>query len=99
MADVSFVSLKKILAHAKQFAGKETDFLVMLKPQFEARKEQLWNGVIKNERMRREIIKDFEWWLKENGFVVIKKHDNEVVGKNGNRERFYYLRKTLAHML
>ena len=99
LADVSFVSLKKILAHAKQFADGGTDFLVMLKPQFEARKEQLWNGVIKNERMRREIIKDFEWWLKENGFVVIKKHDNEVVGKNGNRERFYYLRKTLAHML
>ena len=92
LADVSFVSLKKILAHVKQFANKETDFLVMLKPQFEARREQLWNGVVKNEKMRREIIKDFEMWLKNNGFVVLKKRDNEVIGKNGNQERFYWLK-------
>ena len=92
LADVSFVSLKKILAHAKQFASRETDFLVMLKPQFEARREQLWNGVVKNEKMRREIIKDFEMWLKNNGFVVLKKRDNEVIGKNGNQERFYWLK-------
>ena len=92
LADVSFVSLKKILQHAKQSADRKTDFLVMLKPQFEARKEQLWNGVVKNEKIRREIIKDFEIWLKNNGFVVIKKRDNEVVGMNGNRERFYFLK-------
>ena len=64
----------------------------MLKPQFEARREQLWNGVVKNEKMRREIIKDFEMWLKNNGFVVLKKRDNEVIGKNGNQERFYWLK-------
>ena len=92
LADVSFVSLKKILVHAKQFADRETDFLVMLKPQFEARREQLWNGVVKNEKMRREIIKNFEMWLKNNGFVIVGKRDNDVVGKNGNRERFYYLK-------
>lgn len=92
VADVSFVSLCPILKHAKQFATKKTDFLVMLKPQFEARPEQLWKGVVKNEKMRREIIKKFEMWLKNNGFVVKGKRDNEVIGKNGNQERFYWLK-------
>ena len=93
LADVSFVSLKKILLHARyEIAGPKTEFLVMLKPQFEAKPNQLWNGVVKNEKMRREIIKDFEQFLKQNGFLILKKHDNELTGKTGNRERFYLLR-------
>lgn len=93
VADVSFVSLKKVLAHAKKcLAGKNTDFLVMLKPQFEAKPEQLNKGVVKNEKMRREIIRGFENWLKANGFLIINKRDNELSGKNGNVERFYLLK-------
>ncbi len=93
VADVSFVSLKEILAHAREVINKKADFLVMLKPQFEARSDQLNRGVVKNERMRREIIKDFERWLARNGFVVVKKRDNDVTGKVGkNQERFYWLK-------
>lgn len=92
LADVSFVSLEKILAKAKEIVDKNADYLVMLKPQFEARPEQLVKGVVKNEKMRREIIRKFEEWLRRNGFYIVKKRDNELVGKNGNRERFYYLK-------
>ncbi len=92
LADVSFISLTKILKYAKiNLARSNTDFLVMLKPQFEARPEQLTKGVVKNEKLRREIIKDFEQWLKQNGFVIINKRDNDLKGKTGNRERFYHL--------
>ena len=93
LADVSFISLRDVLAYAKEaFATQKTDFLVMLKPQFEARPDQLVNGVIKNNKMRREIIADFETWLKKNGFVVLGKRDNELAGRFGNVERFYYLK-------
>ena len=64
----------------------------MLKPQFEAKPWQLKNGVLKNNKMRREIIVNFEAWLKRNGFVIIGKKDNELAGRFGNVERFYYLR-------
>lgn len=92
LADVSFISLRVILAKAKQIVNQEADFLVMLKPQFEAASNQLTKGVVKNEKMRREIIRKFEEWLRRNGFFIVKKRDNELVGKNGNRERFYYLK-------
>ncbi len=92
VADVSFVSLRKILRHVKEVVSAKTDYLVMLKPQFEAQPAQLNRGVVKNEKMRREIIKDFESWLRGHGFVVIKKRDNETTGRNGNRERFYWLK-------
>ncbi|MBQ8996833.1 TlyA family RNA methyltransferase [Candidatus Saccharibacteria bacterium] len=92
LADVSFVSLTKVLAYAKKtLANETTEWLVMLKPQFEARPDQLVRGVVKNEKMRREIIKDFEAWLRENGFLVRGKRDNQLAGKNGNVERFYDL--------
>ena len=93
LADVSFLSLTKILKYAKiNLARSDTDFLVMLKPQFEARPDQLTSGVVKNEKIRREIIKNFERWLKQNGFLIVKKRDNELKGKTGNRERFYLLK-------
>ena len=95
VADVSFISLRPILTHAKNhIAAKTTDFLVMLKPQFEAQPSQLIKGVVKNEKIRRGIIKDFELWLRQNGFVIKAKRDNLYPGKTGNLERFYYL--TLA---
>ena len=93
LADVSFVSLRKVLRYAaKELADKHTEYLVMLKPQFEARFGQLDDGVVKNNRIRRAIIADFEYWLKRNGFVVKGKRDNELAGRYGNVERFYYLR-------
>lgn len=92
VADVSFVSLAKILKYAKiHLAKPDTEFLVMLKPQFEAKATQLNKGIVKNESIRRQIIKDFEFWLKSNGFIIKNKRDNELKGRNGNLERFYDL--------
>ncbi|MBR2587307.1 TlyA family rRNA (cytidine-2'-O)-methyltransferase [Candidatus Saccharibacteria bacterium] len=92
LADVSFVSLRKVLLRAKtNLANEKTEFLVMLKPQFEAEPRQLFRGVVKNEKMRRGIIRDFEEWLPKNGFLIKGKRDNTLSGKNGNLERFYYL--------
>lgn len=92
IADVSFLSLTKILYYLKKLPNKNADLLMMLKPQFEAREDQLNKGIVKNEKIRRAIIKNFEQWLKLNGFIIIKKRDNALAGKHGNVERFYYLK-------
>ena len=93
LADVSFISLRKVLLYAKyNLVSIDTDFLVMLKPQFEASKYELKRGVVKNEAIRRKIVKEFEAWLKTQGFIIVKKRDNDFAGRNGNLERFYYLK-------
>ena len=95
VADVSFISLTKVLQYAKDnLVNNKTEFLVMLKPQFEAKPDQLNKGIVKNEKVRRQIIKDFEQWLKHHNFIIKNKRDNTLRGKTGNLERFYYL--TLA---
>lgn len=89
--DVSFISLREILPHlAKNVAGKSTQIMAMVKPQFEAGKHQTNKGIIKNDGVRRQILKDFELWSKDL-FVIKDKRDSEVAGSKGNRERFYLL--------
>jgi predicted rRNA methylase YqxC with S4 and FtsJ domains len=62
----------------------------MLKPQFEAGVKDVNKGVIKNDSIRRKILKDFEAWAK-NSFQILGKADSEVAGSKGNLERFYLL--------
>lgn len=92
LIDVSFISLRQILPAVVRLAGKNTRIAAMLKPQFEAQAKDLNKGVIKNDSVRRRIIKEFEQWAK-NYFVVKDKADSQVAGSKGNRERFYLLGK------
>lgn len=91
--DVSFISLREILPHVAKVSGKNTQIVAMCKPQFEAGNSSKHKGVIKNDKMRRDILKDFEQWLRQ-GFITLDKADSEVAGAKGNRERFYLLRRS-----
>lgn len=89
--DVSFISLRDILPHiATHLCGPKTQIVAMVKPQFEAGRNQASKGVIKNDSIRRQILKDFEVWAKQY-FIIKDKRDSEVAGAKGNRERFYLL--------
>jgi 23S rRNA (cytidine1920-2'-O)/16S rRNA (cytidine1409-2'-O)-methyltransferase len=93
VADVSFISLREILPSVAKLCGRQTQLAIMVKPQFEARHSRVKHkGVIKNDKMRREILKDFEDWARQY-FVVLDKADSDVAGAKGNQERFYLLRK------
>lgn len=89
--DVSFISLREILPHiAIHLSGPRTQIVAMVKPQFEAGKQQISKGIIKNDTVRRAILKDFELWARS-FFVIKDKADSDVAGGKGNRERFYLL--------
>ena len=92
VGDVSFISLREILPHvAKHLMNEQTILVAMVKPQFEAGKDQVSKGVIKNAKIRRQILNDFEIWAKQY-FVILDKKDSEVAGAKGNVERFYKMR-------
>lgn len=91
--DVSFISLREILPHIARISTPKTIIVAMVKPQFEAARGQLGNsGVIKNDKFRRDILKEFEQWAKTL-FLIVDKADSDVAGAHGNRERFYRLTK------
>ena len=92
--DVSFISLREILPHISNSIGPDTVVVAMVKPQFEAGRQDVHKGVIKNDSLRRRILTDFELWAKQR-FVILDKRDSDVAGTKGNRERFYLLKNTL----
>lgn len=89
--DVSFISLQDILPSVRGLVTTDTIVLAMVKPQFEAGRQHRHHGVIKNDRMRRQILQEFEQWAR-GWFVIEDKADSHVPGAKGNRERFYRLR-------
>jgi 23S rRNA (cytidine1920-2'-O)/16S rRNA (cytidine1409-2'-O)-methyltransferase len=90
--DVSFISLRDILPHIATLSSKSTDIVAMVKPQFEGSASLKHKGVIKNDRLRRDILKDFEAWAQHH-FVIVDKADSLIPGAKGNLERFYKLHK------
>jgi 23S rRNA (cytidine1920-2'-O)/16S rRNA (cytidine1409-2'-O)-methyltransferase len=93
--DVSFISLRDILPAVRAFCNPNTVVLAMVKPQFEAGEKLKNKGVIKNDTIRRQVLKEFEVWVR-NSYAILDKNDSEVTGKKGNAERFYLLKALKA---
>lgn len=93
LMDLSFTSIRDVIRNVIKLIDTKTILVVMAKPQFEAKKNEFKHkGVIKNEKIRRQILKDFEREIR-NYFVIINKADSLVTGSKGNIERFYLLKK------
>lgn len=93
--DVSFISLELILPAVINLISKDTIVVAMAKPHFEADyiTASKHKGVIKNNKIRRDILKNVENFLKK-WFVVLDKADSKVAGRKGNIERFYILKRS-----
>ncbi len=93
LIDVSFISLRLVLPAVSKIVSQNTQIVAMAKPHFESDyiTASKHKGVIKNETIRRRILKDLENYMRQH-FLVIGKADSSVLGRKGNRERFYLLK-------
>jgi|AntRauTorckE6833_2_1112554.scaffolds.fasta_scaffold00123_5 23S rRNA (cytidine1920-2'-O)/16S rRNA (cytidine1409-2'-O)-methyltransferase len=95
LIDVSFIPATKLLPKLTEIASEQTDIIIMAKPQFEARDQSdLHNGIVKNNRIRRDIFRQFEARV-ANYCKIISSFDSGVAGAKGNVERFYHLHKLI----
>ena len=85
--DVSFISLRTILPVIAKYMDDETPGVVLLKPQFEAKRSDVpKGGVIIDENIRSDVHKSFLNWLLSQGWLVSGSLDSPVLGTRGNRE-------------
>ncbi len=78
--DVSFISLKEIIPELARFAHEDTEIFLLFKPQFEVGREQLRKtGVPKDKKIVEEKLGEFEIFLSEQGFTLIKKSPSTVI--------------------
>jgi len=93
LIDVSFISLREILPSIFRAVDHSAQVIAMVKPQFETGTQSKHKGVIKNDKMRRNTLKDFEIWVQKL-YIIVNKADSDVSGAKGNQERFYVLKKS-----
>lgn len=87
VADLSFISLRLVLEPIRHLAKDNADFILLFKPQFEVGKEKLGkNGVVKNERVSKQVLDDFFSWCRSGGWQVQGVLDSPIEGKEGNKE-------------
>lgn len=85
--DVSFISLEKILPNLLQFAGTETDWITLIKPQFEVGKEKVGKGgIVTSGEDQQEVIQRLKEFGKTIGLIQKGVIDSPITGADGNKE-------------
>jgi 23S rRNA (cytidine1920-2'-O)/16S rRNA (cytidine1409-2'-O)-methyltransferase len=92
VADVSFISLTKLLAAVLSCTTDRYDALVMVKPQFEVGRERLGKGgVVRDPALRREALLTVAGAAQACGASVLGFASSGLPGPKGNRESFLRL--------
>lgn len=90
--DVSFISLKKIAESINKLLKNEGSAVVLVKPQFEAGKENLSkNGIVKNPKVHKRVLKDIIGFYNENGLFTRDFTFSSITGGDGNIEYLLFL--------
>lgn len=92
--DVSFISLAKILPAVFDLLCENGQVAALVKPQFEAGREQVGKGgIVRDESTRQEVLSRVIKEAEAIGFTVIASCDSPISGADGNREFLIHLRK------
>ncbi|MBW2675647.1 MAG: TlyA family RNA methyltransferase [Deltaproteobacteria bacterium] len=91
--DVSFISLKLVLPVAVRLTGAEAVILALIKPQFEAGRDEVGKGVIRDPRIHRKVVEEIVAFSMGLGLEVVGTCESPITGPAGNREFFLYARK------
>ena len=87
VADVSFISLEKILPALIQFSSPETCWITLVKPQFEVGREKVGKGgIVTNEEDRIDAVNRLTSFSESLGLTREGLIDSPITGTNGNRE-------------
>jgi 23S rRNA (cytidine1920-2'-O)/16S rRNA (cytidine1409-2'-O)-methyltransferase len=92
VADLSFISLRKVLPSVAMRVAPSTEGVVLLKPQFEAGpKDVPRGGVIKDDGVLERVKGEFLEWLSGHGWHVYGMIASPIRGGDGNREFLVHL--------
>jgi 23S rRNA (cytidine1920-2'-O)/16S rRNA (cytidine1409-2'-O)-methyltransferase len=90
--DVSFISLELVLPPVLNFLKPEGQIIALVKPQFEARREQVGKGgVVKDPEVHRQVLHKVAKVAQGLGLRVFGLIPSPLLGPAGNVEFFIYL--------
>jgi 23S rRNA (cytidine1920-2'-O)/16S rRNA (cytidine1409-2'-O)-methyltransferase len=93
-ADVSFISVTKILPAVVPIAPVGVDFLILIKPQFELEKRDVGKGgIVRDAALREKAVERVRAAAIETGLEILGVHPSRVAGAEGNQEFFLHARR------
>ena len=95
VADVSFISLTMALPEPLNWLQPNGYAVVLIKPQFEARRGEVGKGgIVRDDALRADILRRVQDWLNARDDVdLLDTIDSPITGDAGNREFLALLRK------
>ncbi|HEY5476812.1 MAG TPA: TlyA family RNA methyltransferase [Tepidiformaceae bacterium] len=97
VADLSFISLRKVLPSVAERVLPGTRGVVLLKPQFEAGPAAVpRGGVIRDGSVHARVRDEFVDWARQEGWEVIAVVESPLRGGDGNLEFLVHLLSPLA---
>ncbi len=94
-ADVSFVSLKKIIPKIKQLLSENGESVVLIKPQFEAGRSAVGKGgIVKDKKVHENVIEDVLGFASSEGLAAVGLTFSPICGGDGNIEYLAYLKNS-----
>lgn len=92
--DVSFISLSFILPALHQILAEHGQVVALIKPQFEAGREQIGkNGIVKDAAIHIKVLETVTEMAQEQGFTLLGLDYSPIQGGHGNMEFLAYLKK------
>lgn len=93
--DVSFISLSLILPALEKILAPTGQVVALIKPQFEAGREQIGkNGIIKDRKVHEDVLDKVTNFAVDHGFSVKGLDFSPIQGGHGNVEFLAYLQKS-----
>jgi len=86
VSDVSFISLKLVLPAAVALLKPHAKLAVLVKPQFEAGRDHVKKGIVREEAVHRAVCDDMRAFVTSLGFTVDGIVPSPIEGGDGNRE-------------
>ena len=92
--DVSFISLKLVFPVAADLLGEDGSLVCLVKPQFEAGREQMGKkGIVRDPKVHCQVIENVITYGRENGLYSHGLTWSPVTGAKGNIEYLLYMKK------
>ena len=93
VCDASFISLAKVLEKPIGFARPGAHLVALIKPQFEARREEVGkNGVVRDPAVHERVCAAVQDWVVAQGWSVAGLTPRPITGPQGNIEFLLYAR-------
>ncbi|WP_208558630.1 TlyA family RNA methyltransferase [Marinilactibacillus kalidii] len=94
--DVSFISLKRILPVLKSIIANEGKVIALIKPQFEALKEEVGNkGIVTNPQVHKRVLENILEFAYKHEYTLEGLTISPITGGKGNIEFLAYLTNRL----